>query len=164
MYPISILFTKYEDLFSRGVYYLTGRKYTHVSINIDENDKNTYYSFNKRGFKIENIEKYKAKIKSSILYTIYLTKEKYEKLKEIIERFKKNKAQFKYNLFGVLLCVLGIPYKFDKRYFCSQFVAEILKESESVKLKSRACLYHPNKLEREFRQVFHFDNVLINSI
>ena len=52
---ISVLMTRYSDLLSRLVYYLTGRGYTHVSISLGCGAP--YYSFNFKGFYRETLEK-----------------------------------------------------------------------------------------------------------
>jgi inositol transport system substrate-binding protein len=41
---------------------------------------------------------------------------------------------------------MHIPYKFKNRYFCSQFVAEILEHAGAVRLKKKNTLYLPHQL------------------
>jgi hypothetical protein len=59
-----------------------------------------------------------------------------------------NKEKFKYNYFGPVCCFLGLPIRIKNKYFCSQFVAEILSENNIVKLKKSAALYHPRDLAK----------------
>jgi inositol transport system substrate-binding protein len=46
----------------------------------------------------------------------------------------------------LVLCLLHIPFKFQDKYFCSQFVAEILEQSGAVRLKKKNTLYLPHHL------------------
>ena len=59
MPAVSILLTQYSDLFSRLVYYLTGRGYTHASISLGEDAP--YYSFNFHGFCRETLERHRRR-------------------------------------------------------------------------------------------------------
>lgn len=51
------------------------------------------------------------------------------RLREAIAAFHLHRALYKYSLLGLWYCYLGIPKKRENRYFCSQFVAEVLSEA-----------------------------------
>lgn len=148
MRQICILFTKYSDFRSRIVYMTTGRKYTHSSIAIEDDNNADYYSFNYRGFTIETLEKHKRRgVEDSLCIKLQVSDEKYESMKEIIEEFKNHREEYSYSPLGVLFLILGVPVHFgEKRYVCSHFVAELLEKSDTVKLKKRAYNYSPNSL------------------
>ncbi|MDD3367674.1 MAG: hypothetical protein PHP50_02130 [Lachnospiraceae bacterium] len=59
-----------------------------------------------------------------------------------------NAEALSYSRIGVVFCLLRIPFKIRNRYFCSQFVAETLQQTESVKLSKKASLYLPNELPK----------------
>lgn len=162
-YTISILLTKYEDFTSKLVYYLTGKGYTHASIGLDET-KDEYYSFNIKGFRRERPLKHKDIITDSICYKLEVSKEEYEKVVELINAFQENRFEWKYSTLGVILCVLQIPHKRAKHYFCTQFVAEVLQKARIAELKLHASLYNPNNLERELRNLFNLERVVMNPI
>lgn len=124
MKEIMILLTKYSDWISSMVYHFCGKGYTHVSIAL-EDEPETYYSFNYRGFAIETLEKHRRRgVNYSRCYRI-----------QIPDR---------YTRFGVLCCALHIPLHWKRHYFCSQFVAELLEHSGAVALTKSSSLFLPN--------------------
>ena len=44
------------------------------------------------------------------------------------------------------MCLFGIPYNEQLRYFCSHFVADILKKSGAADMKKSSSLYLPGDL------------------
>jgi hypothetical protein len=72
--------------------------------------------------------------------------EVYGMIQEEIDRFLVNRDNYRYSRLGVVLCLMHIPYKFKNRYFCSQFVAEILEHAGAVRLKKKNTLYLPHQL------------------
>ena len=58
MRHICILLTKYSDWISTVVYHIGGRGFTHSSISLEE-DPDTFYSFNFRGFAVESVENWR---------------------------------------------------------------------------------------------------------
>ena len=141
---ITILFSRYTDITSKFIYLISGRGYTHVSISLDENNE-YFYSFNKKGFRKEYPKKHLRLVKS-VSYKIQVSEEEYNNIKTKIEEFNSMKDSLKYSLFGVLFCFLHIKFKFKNKYFCSQFVAEILEEIEDFHLGKDHSLYFPNDL------------------
>lgn len=147
---INILLSRHHDSLSRLIYYVTGRDYTHVSIGIDNSD--VYYSFNGKGFRIEQPKRWKIKDSriSATVYEIEVSQEEYRKTIEFIDKIKKNQEQYKYSFFGIFLCILRIPYKAKKKYFCSQFVADALENTNILNTKMHSSLFLPNS----FKEIF----------
>ncbi len=144
MKTITVLLTKYSDWISNLVYHISGHGYTHASLALGE-DENTYYSFNYRGFCIETLDKHQHRgVKKSLSYQLSVSDETYEKMKDSIEQFKAHRTEFQYTRIGVLFCVVRIPFRWKKHYFCSQFVAELLKVSGGFYLQRKPQLYLPN--------------------
>lgn len=150
-YTVSVLLTKYSDLFSDFIYWISGRGYTHASLSLDEDDENCFYSFNYRGFCEEMPKRRRPKSlqAESICYRLQVSEEVYRQLQERIEDIKMRKRQYRYSRLGVLLCLLHIPHKLRNQYFCSQFVAEILSDTGVITLKKDASLYLPNHFVKE---------------
>lgn len=162
-YTISILLTETKDFLSRIIYYLTGRGYTHAAIGLDESE-DLYYSFNIKGFRMEHPKRHKEVIKDSICFKLDVTQTEHEKVTELIKEFQEQRFSWKYNLVGVILCMLKIPYKRRWHYFCSQFVVELLQKSKIADLKNNASLYFPNKLGQELRGLMNLNRIVVNPI
>ena len=47
---------------------------------------------------------------------------------------------------GPVFCFFGLPIRVKNKYFCSQFVAELLSRYRIAKLKKPASLYHPRDI------------------
>ena len=146
---VTIALTKYSDFLGRLIRGIDGSGFSHASISIDENDE-IFYSFNYKGFVIEKPKKYwpKKKVSGTVYIRIPVNEVVYDKLKQELEFFVEHRNQFTYTKLGVVLCVLRIPHRFKKRYFCSQFVAEMLKKSGVVKLNKSVSLYLPNHFKK----------------
>ena len=146
---IYILLTNFHDGGSKLLHFITGTKYTHASIGFEE-DINTFYSFVYKGFLVEKISKYiKPSTRSCdcCLYRLSVRKRVYNAAKRAVEIFVNLKNRLKYTKFGVVMCVMKIPYKKNSCYFCSQFVADILKKSKAAKLEKESALYLPSDFE-----------------
>lgn len=164
MRTITVLLTKYSDWISNLVYHIGGRGYTHASLALGE-DENTYYSFNYHGFCVESLEKHRRRgVKKSLCYRLNVSDDAYEKIKIMIGQFKSNRFDFQYTRIGVLFCVLKIPFKWEKHYFCSQFVAEMLLSSGAVKLKEKPQSYLPNHFCSELSESSQLKEINYNLI
>ncbi len=147
MHTITVLLTKYRDWTGRLISVLTRSYYTHASISIDEKEE-IFYSFSYKGFVIEKPKKYfpASRCPGSVCMKIQVTDEDYEKIKCEIQYFLQQREQLSYSCIGVLLCLLHIPIKFHNKYFCSQFVAELLQETVTQEYPKPASLYLPEQL------------------
>ncbi len=144
MKEIRVLLTKYSDWISNMVYRLCGKGYTHASISLEE-DFNCYYSFNYRGFAFETVEKHRKRgVRHSRCYQIEVSDEAYENIREKIKLIQETKEEWHYTRLGLLCCILHIPFRWKKHYFCSQFVAELLEQSGELEMIRPSFLYLPN--------------------
>ncbi len=144
---IHILLTRHFDKPSSFIYYLTGKGYTHASIGLDE-DKDTFYSFSTKGFRIEkpnNWRKKDGRIYGTV-YRIKVTEIVYQKIKKFIYHVKANQKKYKYNLMGLILAMMHIPSKIKNAFFCSQFVAEALRVSKMIPSPVKSSKILPNKI------------------
>lgn len=150
MKTISVLLTKYSDCISTFIYYISGREYTHVSIALEGAGNDSYYSFNYKGFCEETIKKHREKgVCKSVQYKFEVSEEDYKKMERRLHFFIRHRSIFAYSRLGVLLCLLHIPFCRKHHYFCSQFVAELLKNTEEIRLRKPSSLYLPNDLRQE---------------
>ena len=148
METISIFMTKYDDILSKFIYYISGCGYTHAAVCFDS-ELQEYYTFNYKGFRREHPFGGRRRYGKSICYKLEVTKEQHARLKWLIKKMEQKNVDWKYSLIGVVLCILGIKHKFQNYYFCSQFVAELLEKSEIILWKKHSSLYLPNHLCRE---------------
>lgn len=144
LYKISIMLTRYGDPFSKFVRLVSGSEFTHASISLSP-DEDIYYSFNLKGFIEEHWKNKKSKylLPGKAEMHFFITEEKYKKLQQEIERFQKRKHELSYSAFGTLLCLAKIPHRFRKKYFCSQFIAEVLKNSDALPVRRKVSLTLP---------------------
>lgn len=73
-------------------------------------------------------------------------------IEKMIHQMEQDSSQYHYSRLGVFLCILHIPFKMRQRYFCSQFVMEMLSLTGSVSLRKKPCLYLPNHLPEELQR------------
>ena len=148
MKTVSILFTTYTDFISRLVGIMSGFNCTHVSIALDEENE-YFYSFNTKGFKKEYPRKHKKRTKENICFKIEVTEQQYKKLQSLINKFERKKHKYEYNYWGVFFCMLRLPHERKNKYFCSEFVAELLAKAKIIKLNKKKSKYLPYHLKKE---------------
>lgn len=144
---INILLSRHFDRPSSFIYYLTGKGFTHASIGLGE-DKDTFYSFSTKGFRIERPNNWRKKDNRiyGTVYSIKVTEFVYQKAKKFIYLIKANQKKYKYNLMGLILAMMHIPSKIKNAFFCSQFVAEALRISKMIPATVPSSKILPNKI------------------
>lgn len=148
---IFILLTRMLDNGSKAMRLVTRFSYTHASIGLEE-DMNTFYSFICKGFIVEKITRYLRPDREPfpcLLYEMEVSEEVYQNIKEMLNIFVENKKILRYSYLGIALGLMHISYKSRYHYFCSQFVADILKNSKAAYLKKDSELYMP----KDFRNL-----------
>lgn len=136
---VYIVLTQTNTYPARIIRFYTNEPYAHASIAFDE-DLEEMYSFARRGiynpFNAGFIREYIDKgvfgrfdSTTCSIYQLQITAEQYLRLRREIEVFKQNKEAYSYNYLGLLGAAFNIPIRSRQRYFCSQFVAYILKKS-----------------------------------
>lgn len=136
---IYFLLSHSGSMFSKAIRMGTREPYTHVSIALDRN-LSELYSFGRikpynpviGGFVQEDISggTYKRFPKTRCaLYSLKITKKQYKQLKKELNKFKKESDKYGYNLIGVVSAAFNYPIHREYRYFCSQFVSELLLKS-----------------------------------
>lgn len=110
--------------------------YNHCSISLDENLERIY-SFGRKelwhifsaGFVCESksngfFKKYwQSKV---VVLRIPVMENQWLMVANIIKKFKTEEKHYKYSLLGLIYCYLGIAKNRKNKYFCSQFVSEVL--------------------------------------
>ena len=149
---LSVLLTKYPDRFARLLARLSGRGYTHASIGLE--DEGRFYSFSFRGFTEETPDKFRRHgVTASRCYRIPVNDGAYRLVADRLAAMAARRTDYRYSYLGVALCLLHLPFRRKGRYFCSQFVAELLSASGAVPLRKRPSLYLPNHFPAELDRV-----------
>ncbi len=144
MKEVNILLTKYSDWISNLVYVFGGRGYTHASLSLEE-DAETFYSFNYRGFAVETMNVHRKRgVSKSKCIRCEISDQSYENIRQMIDEIEKQKNTYKYTRMGVLCCILHIPFHANRRFFCSQFVAELLENSGAMEFTRETNYILPN--------------------
>ncbi len=153
MKTIYILLTRSNTLLSRIIHLITADPYTHVSISFNQSLQSLYSSARKNGVTMfpagpckEQLQKGYYKRHPDIpcaLYELEVTDEVFYDAKEEVHNIMKEADLYSFNIFGLILCRLNIPYHRKRHYFCSQFVGDILLKSHALELPKDSSLMRP---------------------
>lgn len=154
MKTIYILLTRSGTLLSNLVHFFTADTYTHASISFDHELQPLYSSARKNGvtmFPAGPCREYfhkgfyqKHDAIPCALYAVDVPDEVYQKAKEEVWTIVSHGDEYHFNILGLILCRLNIPCKRDRKYFCSQFVAEILTKSNALDLPKAPSIMRPS--------------------
>lgn len=137
---IYIVLTQTNTYPARAIRFYTHEPYAHASISFDEELKEMYsfarkgiYNPFNAGFIMEDIEEGifgRFASTTCCIYELQITNSQYYKLREVIDVFKHSKELYSYNYLGLVGAAFNIPVRSKQRYFCSQFVAYVLKQGD----------------------------------
>lgn len=145
MKKVYVLLTRFPDNGAKVLEAMTGSFYSHTSIGLSE-DMNTFYSFVVKGFIVEEITRYIKPERDPFpcrLYEIEVSEQEYSSVKRILKYYVKHKNKMSYTKIGLVMTLMGIPFKKKYAYFCSQFVAEVLQDAKVAMLKKPTNFYLP---------------------
>lgn len=153
MKTIYILLTRPQTFVSNLVHLVTADPYTHVSISFDEDLQPLYSSARKNGRtmfpagpcrELFSRGLYKTYPQTPCaVYTLRVSDEVYEKAREEVQKIISRADSYKFNTFGMFTCYMNIPYHPKHRYFCSQFVSDVLSRSKALKIPKDSSLMRP---------------------
>ena len=147
---IYVLLVRYPDIFSKLFRILSRCKYTHASIGLSDSD-GVFYSYVTKGFRIELPERHPTFRKKEVpcrLYRVEVSDEIHCETRAALDDHAKRARNYKYNNWGLALCFMRIAYPIRNRFFCSQFVSEMLAQLRAVSLHKHTALYLPDDFER----------------
>ena len=135
---------------------VTHAEYSHASICFDDSFKE-FYSFGRRfmltplfgGFVRETLDTGMLghyQTSQICILKIETTAEKYYKAKAYVEEMYSNKNQYKYNYLGVLLAAVNKSYRQKNHFYCSEFVADVLKSYRIIEENSLSEVVKPMDL------------------
>lgn len=147
---IYFIFTDTGTYLSKMINFFTKKSLNHVSLGFDS-DLTEVYSFGRinphnpfsGGFVKENIRGNFLKHSTSAIYVFQLTDDEWERLLQYIRMIEMEKDNYKYNFIGLLGILLNIQINRKNAYFCSQFVATAMRETQSFQFTKPPCFTTP---------------------
>lgn len=170
MKKIYILLTRSGTWVSRLIGLATKDTYTHASISFEETLQ-PMYSFSRKfvnlplpaGLRVEPLDTGFYKKYDSIpcaLYELDVADRVYYAARAEVERMMQDAAHCPFNLIGLLLCRMEIPFHRENQYFCSEFVSEVLTRSHALSTPKAPSLMRPNDYAQLRPLVCRFEGCL----
>lgn len=142
MKNIYVVISRTGTFLSKIIRRVTGDKYTHAALSL-EGDLNVMYSF---GRKFAYFPFYGAFVKESrnfgvmkrfphadiAVIELTLEDDKYDEVKSYITEMYANRKNYGYNYKGLFLAKRGIVVRRENRFYCSEFVKDILERFNIV--------------------------------
>ena len=160
---IYIVLTQTYTTIARIIKSITKDKYSHASISLDIKCNNMY-SFGRKYiyfpfygiFLKEDLRKglfIRNKNALVVIYEIKVTKKQYNKIKDKIKEIELNNKG--YNIIGLLLAHFRIKLH-RRKYYCSEFVYEVLSNKEIEIYNKENTLFKPEELitNNKFVKIF----------
>ena len=134
---IYILLTDTGTILTRLIKSYTKKPYNHASIAFDV-DLTEVYSFGRKtannpfigGFVREDIHSVLFSQADCAIYSLTITNNEFQKMYQYIQDIASKRETYRYNFVGLLGVIFKKPIKRKNAFFCSQFVASVLKESK----------------------------------
>lgn len=152
MQSVYVVLTQTYSGVARAIKFFTHDKYSHASISFDKECKHMY-SFGRKYryfpfygvFNHEELDKGLFTNKGSLIaiYEIRITKEKYNKIKKKVKNIEDNNRG--YNILGLFLAYFKIKLHRNK-YYCSEFVYEVLSSDDIRLLDKNNVIFKPEDL------------------
>ena len=161
---IYIVLTQTNTTIARIIKSITKDKYSHASISLDIKCNNMY-SFGRKYiyfpfygiFLKEDLRKglfIRNKNALVVIYEIKVTKKQYNKIKDKIKEIELNNKG--YNIIGLLLAHFRVKLH-RRKYYCSEFVYEVLSNKEIEIYNKENTLFKPEELITNNRFVKIFE-------
>ena len=169
MKKIYILLTRTQSFVSKTVHAMTKDSYTHASIAFDKEFYQLFSSSRKNGKSMfpagpcrEYLDRgFFARYGKTpcVVYEVEVTDEVYDKALAEVMSFIDHQDDYKFNAWGIITCRLGFPLYRKNRYFCSQFVSEIVERSGIAKLPKETGMMRPSDYMKmpELKKIFEDD-------
>lgn len=150
---IYIVLTDTGTLLSKAIGMYTRKDLNHASIAFDE-QLTEIYSFGRKqqynpfigGFVRENVAEGIFQEAECAVYRCEVSMEAYMRIRQKIVQFELNQRDYKYNFIGLFGVALNREIRRKRAFFCSQFVATVMQESEMHRLLTRPSLTMPHHL------------------
>lgn len=151
---IYVLLTDTGTKFTRLIKRYTSAPYNHSSLALDKGLREVY-SFGRKcatnpwsaGFVQEDI--YEGVYRHfpatrCVVLKLNISVNQRVELKRLLQHYNRNKEAYKYNLLGLFFLTMRISFAPKNAYFCSQFVAEVLRRIDLNLWNRPSALVTPN--------------------
>jgi hypothetical protein len=150
---IYILLTDTGTILTRLIKSYTKKPYNHASIAFDA-ELIEVYSFGRKtaknpfigGFVREDIHSVLFKQAYCAIYSLTITNDEFQKTYQYIQEIAAEKEHYRYNFIGLFGVLFKKPIKRKNAFFCSQFVASVLKEGKIIDFEKDLSLIEPSDL------------------
>ncbi len=158
---VYLVLTQTYSGIARTIKAITKKKYSHASLSLDK-DCNKMYSFGRKYkyfpfygvFKKEDLNKglFKNKNAKIAIYEIDVKEDQYNGIVNKIQVIKERNRG--YNIIGLLFAYFRIKL-YRNKYFCSEFVYEVLSSSKVKVYDKKKIRFQPEELvEKNFKKIF----------
>lgn len=156
---VYILLTDTGTLFTKLIKLYTKRPFNHASLSFDP-ELLEVYSFGRKkvenpfhgGFVKEDVRIDLFKRADCAIYSFTVPEDELKKMESYVKNMEEHKELYGYNFLGLFGFLLNKPIKRKNVFFCSQFVASVLKECDSLKFEKPTSLIAPS----DFQNVTNF--------
>ena len=151
---IYIIVSKTDTALGRVIQNALGVCYNHCSISLDSSLEESYsfgrnklHNMFRAGFVCESKnrgccqEHDTSRIR---VMEVPVTEEQWRRIAEEIEEFENHRERYKYSALGLVFCYFGISKERQNKYFCSQFVAELLERADAKLIDKPSSLVRPH--------------------
>lgn len=150
---VYILLTDTGTILTRLIKSYTKKNYNHASIAFDA-ELIEVYSFGRKtaknpfigGFVKEDIHSVLFKQAHCAIYSLTITNNDFQRMSQYILKIAAKKEYYRYNFIGLFGVLFKKPIKRKNAFFCSQFVASVLKESKAIEFEKDLSLIEPSDL------------------
>lgn len=164
---IYLMFTDTGTTLSHIINYYTKRSLNHVSIGFDP-DLSEVYSFGRTqsrnpfsgGFVREDIRGEFLRDANCAIYSFSVTKQECNAILRSIKRVENRKHDYRYNFIGLFGILLHIEIKRKRAYFCSEFVATVLRDVDSITLSKPSCFITPEDIRNQIEMHLVYEGKL----
>lgn len=164
MKTIYFIFSDTGTWLSRAIKIFATDKLNHTSIAFDDNLEEVY-SFGRiqpknpfsGGFVQENISGELLRDADCAIYSFKVKVEEYEEIRRKIKEIEVSKSLYRYNFIGLLGILFNIEINRQHAFFCSQFVAYVTKDIESLQIDKPICFATPGDIrDREGMDLVYY--------
>lgn len=153
---IYFIFTDTGTNLSKIIKHCTKESLNHVSLAFDS-DLTEVYSFGRRypknpfsgGFVREDIRSEFLRDSNCAIYSFQISKKECESILTNIKEIEAKQNDYRYNFLGLIGVLFRIKIKRKRAFFCSEFVATMLRNAHSIKLSKPNYFITPSDIRTQ---------------
>lgn len=151
---VYILLTDTGTILTRLIKLYTNERFNHASIAFDS-DLSEVYSFGRKstrnpfvgGFVKEDMTSSLFNRADCVIYSLEVTEEQFDMMKQFVREIEACQDQYRYNFLGLFGFLINRPIERKNAFFCSQFVASVLNECDTINFDTPFSLIAPKDLQ-----------------